>query len=149
VRTGCTVQVSSTARDTIDVAIAFSDADFVPPRLPGRRDREYGTRELDELESGAGLKIIGAGILAAAVLSATQLALGPFLAQYIAFILSRGIRTDEYDALPEINILDSGSAVREAPADNIPAGVGVVVDNQQPYPIFGWLELRRVPVVIL
>ena len=70
------------------------------------------------------------------------------LDRLVAFILSRGIRTDEYDALPEINILDSGSAVRDAPADNIPVGAGVVVDNDQPYPIFGWLEVRRVPIVI-
>ena len=38
---------------------------------------------------------------------------------------------------------------RDAPAENIPVGAGVVVDNDQPYSIFGWLEARWVPIVIL
>jgi len=29
-----------------------------------------------------------------------------------------------------------------------PVGVGVVIDNEQPHPIFGWLEMRWVPIVI-
>ena len=68
-RTGCTVQVSSTARDTVDVAIAFSDAEYVPPRLPDRKERDYGIRELDELASGGGIGLLAADALATAVAS--------------------------------------------------------------------------------
>jgi hypothetical protein len=146
-RTGCTVQVSPMARDTVDVAIAFSGAEFVAPRLPDRKEREYGIRELETLASGGGVGLLAVDALATAVASVIGGFVG--LERLVALILRRGIRTDEYDALPEINILDSASAVRDAPADNIPVGAGVVVDNEQPYPIFGWLELRRVPIVIL
>ena len=146
-RTGCTVHVSPTAGDTLDVAIAFNDAEYVPPRLPGRKARDYGRRELDKLSSGAGIRILVVNALASGVASIIGGFIG--LERLVSLILSRGIRTDEYDALPEINILDSGSAVRDAPADNIPIGVGVVVDNEQPYPIFGWLEVRWVPIIIL
>ena len=129
------------------MAIAFSDAEFVPPPLPDRKEREYGTRELETLAKFGGVGLLGADALATAVASIIGGFIG--LDRLVALILSRGIRTDEYAALPEINILDSGRAVRDAPADNIPVGVGLVVDNQQPYPIFGWLEARWVPIVIL
>jgi hypothetical protein len=146
VRTGCTVLLSATARGTVDVAITFSDAEFVPPRLPDRKEREYGIRELEKLASGGGIGLLAADALATAVAARIGGFIG--LNRLVALILSRGIRTDEYDALPEINILDSARAVRNAPVDNIPAGAGVVVDNDQPYPIFGWLEARWVPIVI-
>jgi hypothetical protein len=146
VRTGCTVQVSPSARGTLDVAVSFADTEYVPPRLPARREREYGIRELETLASFGGVGLIVVDVLTTAVAAAIGGFIG--LGRLVALILRRGIRTDEYDALPEINILDSRSAVRDAPADNIPAGVGVVVDDEQPYPIFGWLEVRRVPIDI-
>ncbi len=65
--------------------------------------------------------------------------------RYTAYVLfGRGIKTDEYETLPEFNILDSASAVENAFADNIPAGQGVVVDDNQPYPLYGWLEVKWV-----
>src|SRR5216684_4515366 len=66
--------------------------------------------------------------------------------RYTAYVLfGRGIKTDEYETLPEFNILDSASAVENAFADNIPAGQGVVVDDNQPYPGINWRCRQTTP----
>jgi hypothetical protein len=46
-------------------------------------------------------------------------------------------------------LVEGQRATLNAFADQIPAGIGVTVDNDQHYPIFGWLEAKWVPSVIL
>jgi hypothetical protein len=64
------------------------------------------------------------------------------LAHYVAYILHRGIKTDKYAPLPEIDVMDASSAVVDAFANEIPKDRGIVVDDDQHYPVFGWIEAK-------
>jgi len=143
-RAGCTVSVSPFDKDAIDVAIRFDEAQYVAPHLPARHERDYFPAELDQLSSGAGFDIVAADditTIVSAILGGVPLGL------YVQYVLGRGIRTDEYSPLAEININDSSQAAINVPVTAIPAGEGLVVDNVQPYPMFGWLETRWVPTM--
>ena len=143
-RAGCAVSVSPLGGDAIDVGIRFNEAEYVAPHLPPRHERDYFPDELDKLSSGAGVDIVVVDVLTTLVSAAVG---GIALGAYVDFILKRGIRTDEYDALAEINISDASQAAINVSAASIPAGDGLVVDNIQPYPMFGWLEARWVPIM--
>ena len=140
VRSGCAVQVLSTAEGQVDVIVVLNSAGYNPPKLPNRRDRNYSRQELDGLSKGSGTKILELDALMTALGLLTG---GPIDAVKVAAVLSTGIKTDEYDSLPEVNILDAGRAVN-AYADSIPAGKGITVNDEQPYPIYGWLTTKWV-----
>jgi hypothetical protein len=140
IRSGCAVQVISTAEGQVDVLVSLNSAGYTPPPLPPRRDRNYSRQELDGLSKGSGLKILELDALTYALALLTG---GPFDAKKVALILSTGIKTDEYDSLPEVNVLDAGRAANVF-ADNIPPGQGITVNDEQPYPIYGWLTTRWV-----
>ena len=142
-RAGCSVRVVSADSDSVDVVLTFDELRFRPPRLPERHDRTYSRDQLDKLSSGAGIDILLVDAVAGLV-SALLPWGGLFLTAYVEYILSRGIRTDEYEPLEEVNVLDATHAVMNAPANAIPAGQGIVADEIQPYPVFGWLEAKWV-----
>lgn len=54
--------------------------------------------------------------------------------------LARGIDTDRYD-VPDVDVLDRSHAVPFVPVTHIPANQGIVIDDSQPYPVFGFLEI--------
>jgi hypothetical protein len=56
--------------------------------------------------------------------------------------LARGVETEHYD-VPDVDALDRSHAVPFVPVTQIPASAGVVIDDSQPYPVFGFLEIRR------
>jgi hypothetical protein len=58
--------------------------------------------------------------------------------------LRGGVITDSYD-VPDVNVLDRTHAVPFVPVNEIPTGGGVVIDDSQPYPVFGFLEIRLHP----
>jgi hypothetical protein len=142
-RSGVTVRVVSADKDSVDVVLTFDEQRYRPPRLPERHDRTYSRDQLDKLSSGAGIDILIIDAVAGLVAAALPWG-GLFLTAYVEYILSRGIRTDEYEPLDEVNILDATHAVVNAPASAIPAGAGIVADEIQPYPVFGWLEAKWV-----
>jgi hypothetical protein len=142
-RAGCTVEVASASSDAVDVVVRFDSARSTPPRLPERHERTYSRDQLDKLSSGAGIDILLIDAVAG-IVSALLPFGGLFLTAYVEYILSRGIRTDEYAPLDEVNILDAAHAVLNAHADAIPAGQGITTDATQPYPVFGWLEAKWV-----
>lgn len=145
VRSGCAVQVTSSGPDTVDIFVSLSSGGYTPPPLPKRNGRRYHRDELKALREDAAKDYLEVEILSAA---AQLLLPGSILsAAEVAIVLERGIETDEYVPLPSVNILDAGHAA-SAPANNIPAGAGVVLDDSQPYPIFGWLEVRFAPPVL-
>jgi hypothetical protein len=48
-----------------------------------------------------------------------------------------------------VNALDRSHAVPFVSIDQIPAGQGIVIDDNQPYPLVGFLEIRKHhPVVV-
>ena len=107
----------------------------------------YSNSELNSLAQGVGTDLIVGETIAGLVslaLTEVSLPLAVILA-YVDIILSRGLKVDAYDPIPEVNILDTSQAVLNAPVDNIPSGMGKVVDNTQPYPIYGWLDVKWIP----
>jgi len=138
VRSGCAVQVSSSAADTIDVHISLSDAGYTPPPLPHRGTKNWKRDEFDAMRQGIGLGILlgeGSGAVLERMLGTAEIDSARVVA-----ILERGINIDLYDPLPSVDINDAQHAVTRAWANEVPAGAGIVSDNDQPFPIFGWLE---------
>jgi hypothetical protein len=141
IRSGCAVQVISINKDSIGVLINLSEVGYTPFSLPKQTERTYSREQLDSLSRGAG----GAIFDVEAVASGIALLLGgPVDTAKVALILERGIKTSEYARVPEVDVLDHGNAAANVFADQIPAGVGVSVNDKQPYPIYGWLEAKWV-----
>jgi hypothetical protein len=143
-RNGAYISVSAPSTDAISVLVTLDENDYKRPDLPARTEHNYFPDELDTLSPGAGWKTEFADA-AASALGALYPWAGLWMAAYISFVLFlRGIQTDEYAKLEEVDILDATGAVENAPADNIPAGEGVIHDEDQPYPFYGWLEAKWV-----
>jgi hypothetical protein len=49
--------------------------------------------------------------------------------------------TDAYD-VPHVNLLNRSQSTGFVHVNQIPAGQGIVIDDGQPYPVFGWLDIR-------
>jgi hypothetical protein len=145
VRSGCAVQVIPGGPNSVDVLIAMSHAGYTSPPLPERHGRRWSKDELSKLNPDAGSAYTDGEWISAVTQALNPLA-GSVIGSAVAVaILERGIETDEYDCDPikNVNTLNASHAVG-APADNIPVGPGVVQDDTQPYPVFGWLELAWV-----
>jgi hypothetical protein len=133
------VQVSSSSPDTVDVLISLSDADYTPPPLPHRNEHDWKRDEVFAM--GAEYGWVFEALETGSPLLAHFLGLVPVINAGIARgILERGIKCDAYDPLPGVDINDAQHAVTRTPPDKIPAGAGIVHSNEQPFPIFGWLE---------
>jgi hypothetical protein len=91
------------------------------------------------LAAGFRLKILE---LDAIVTALGLLTGGPIDAAKIIAVLGRGIRTHEYDTLADL--LDQGNAVMNVFADSVPANAGITVNDEQPYPVYVWLETKWV-----
>lgn len=137
VRTGCAVEITSTEPDTIDVFIAFGHG--VSPPLPPGNERTWSKDELAAIDSDATTAFLGVDLISGLI---QALKLNPIGIGVVEEILSRGIKTYEYDTGPlrSVNILDHNHAVGVT-ARQLPNTEGVITDNNQPYPVFGWLEV--------
>jgi hypothetical protein len=146
-RHGCSMRVSGTEDDhAISIAITLDSKVYVRPNLPERSEHNYFPDELDTLSPGAGWKNVIADAIASALAGVATWWTGPWIGAYVTFILFfGGIQTDEYAKLDEIDILDAAGAVENALADNIPAAHGIISNDAQPYPFYGWMEARWVP----
>ena len=138
VRSGCAVQVSSSAPDTIDVHISLSHGGYTPPPLPHRGTKNWKREEFDAMRKGIGLDIL-LGQTGGAVLE-RLLGVSEIDSARVFLILERGIKIDLYDPLPAVDINNAQHAVTRVWADEVSPGAGIVTDNDQPFPIFGWLE---------
>ena len=149
-RHGCQVAVTKGAGNSVEVTVTLDSGKYSPPPLPVRRNCVYSADELNSLAKGIGTDLLVGETLAGFVsvlLTLTPITL-PFavIVAYTDIILGRGLKLDAYDAIPEVNILDNSHAVLNAPVNNIPSGQGTVVDNTQPYPVFGWLDVKWIQV---
>jgi hypothetical protein len=100
----------------------------------------YDIYTLDLLSPGQGFKLSLAESIVT-VLSGLLPWGGYILAAYVREVLARGLKTDEYDPLEEIDILDTTNAVLDRPVNQLVPGEGIPTDDSQPYPLVGWLEL--------
>jgi hypothetical protein len=141
VRTPCSVAVGPLGSDavlvTVDIRERAADREYQSPDLPPHHEETYSTDDLNLLSSGSGDRIESVRRLISALV-AFFVSLG--LGVYIWLILGRGIKTDIFDPLPDIDVLDPTNGVSDVSVQHIPPGAGVVTDNNQDYPIRGWLE---------
>jgi hypothetical protein len=141
IRTPCLVSVTPLGREAVLVTVDFRERDdagneYQQPALPPRRDETYSNDQLALLSSEAGKismwEAVGEVLIA--------FFLNPILAGYIRYILGRGLKTDVFDPLPDVDVLDASGGVFDVPVQQIVAGAGIVSDDTQHYPITGWLE---------
>jgi hypothetical protein len=134
VRSGCTVEVVQTAADTVEILIVFGHAGS--PLLPPRRDRTWSKDDLAALDSSATTAFLGFELLSGLIQGIDPLHGGAIGAAVVEAILSRGIKTTEYDtsSVRNVNILDA-SHVGTAASD------GIVIDDHQPFPFSGWFKI--------
>jgi hypothetical protein len=131
---------------TVDLRENADGREYQPPDLPSSHEETYSTDDLDKLSSGAGGRIAFVESLIEGLVALLSL----FLGGYIRYIFGRGIKTDVFEPLPEIDVLDPTGGVADLPVQQIAAGAGVVQDDNQPYPITGWLEAYwATPVILL
>jgi hypothetical protein len=143
-RDGCSVEVTAADSETVEVIVTLDSRKYTPPKLPTRNSCVYSKDELNALSPGTGTDILAIDVIAPLVGALLPFG-GLWLAIYIEYILQRGFKVDAYDAIPEINVLDSSHAVFNTLPEDIPSGAGIVVDNTQSYPIFGWLDAKWIP----
>jgi hypothetical protein len=139
VRTGCNIQISGLSGDHVDVVVSLGEIRTKFP-LPHRTEQTYNPDDLDKLSSGVGLDIKMAEIVASAL--AQLVGVGTL---YTALILGRGFLIDEYAPLPAVDIRDSSRAVTNVRLQDITPRAGIVVDDEQAWPVIGWLETSWVP----
>ena len=102
-----------------------------------RRDETYSTDELDLLSSGSGSEI---AFWETVIEVLSKVFIDPLYGRYVQYILDRGIKTDVFEPLPDIDVLDPTGGVLNVPVQQIVPGAGVILDDDQKYPITGWLE---------
>jgi hypothetical protein len=140
IRTPCSVTIQPDRSDREAVLVTIDLQEYPAgqsPKLPANHGETYSTDELDLLSPGAG-STLGLGESIIEVLVALFVNFG--LGLYMKLILDRGIKADIFDPLPDIDILDPSGGVSNVAVHQIVPGSGVVPDNNQDYPITGWLE---------
>jgi len=146
VRAGCAVQVTSSATGTIDVFVVMNSAGYHPPLLPARSTHNYSRDELNNLDPGAGSDILDVQGVSDAVATLTGTVVKGVV---VNEILGRGVQGDVYASLSNaVDMLSRSNAVENAPPNNIPANAGVTQDDNQPFPVSGWLEVKWVEPII-
>ncbi len=146
IRNGCAIQVISSSPDSVEVFVVMNSVNYTPPPLPARISKRYSRDELEGLHEGAGDDYLNVEALASA-LGAIGIT-GPLGSLRVAATLERGIETHEFSALANPNFHDINNAVIDTPVNNISHDKGITVDDAQPFPITGWLELKWIPVML-
>lgn len=137
-RTGVVVQVLG-QDDHVDLLVLLNSADYVPPGLP---ERHTVTIPRDQLEDAS--KLIPLEELLGILFQVNELS-----TVITEAALLHGIETDIYD-VPDADPLDRSHAVPFVHVNQIPAGQpGVVIDDSQPYPVLGFLEIRWHPADVV
>jgi len=149
VRPPCAVSLEPLGDDallvTVDLRESADGVQFLSPELPHRLEETYSTDELNLLSPGSGDKVaFGEDIIE----FLSGLVFGFGYAAYVRYILGRGIKTDLFDALPDIDVLDVTGGVSDVPAQQIVAGAGIVSGGDH-YPVTGWIEVYWATPVIL
>jgi hypothetical protein len=148
IRTGVAVQVISSGPDTIEVFIVLNSAGYKAPPLPHNAGHRYSQSELSASNQEVGNDYLKVEALSAAI---HLLLPGSIIGSaVIAGFLARGVQGDLYDPQNDkVNVLATQGAVLNVPATNIPPNAGITVDDNQPYPITGWIEAKWVASTVV
>ena len=132
IRTGCAVEVTSDGT-SVNVFISMNSVGYQPPDRPARTDISITKETLITWSSG-----IADAYEAADIVSTLEQLLGNIPALWGS---DDAVHTDSYaeDSLNPV-LTTAGAAVGMSPG-NIPPGQGVTTDNNQSFPVTGWLEV--------
>ena len=132
-RTGIVVEVLGQT-DHIELLISLNSNTYSPPMLPTRQTEVWNKDRLNQEQSGSG-----------AIISVQQFTSALSLeAPSAEAALLHGIETDRYE-VQDVNVFDRSHAVPFTSVDELPGGdAGIVIDDNQPYPLTGFVEIRRV-----
>jgi hypothetical protein len=141
-RSGVGVQVVG-LDDHVDVLVSLNSATYQAPPLPPHHTDMWTKDRLKALDPDPARLITFdqiASILTLPIFRPPGFGLIDLANAEQA--LARGVETEHYD-VPDVDALDRSHAVPFVPVTQIPASAGVVIDDSQPYPVFGFLEIRR------
>jgi hypothetical protein len=130
-RTGVAVQVTREAADAVRVIVSMNAAAYTEARLPIRSDFNvtFSSLKSEEPSEASDIDLLLAGALV------ERGALG--------VNIDRGILTDRY-ATPIASSIHDGE-IKVGTVDALPSGAHFSVDDDQPFPIYGWLTLEYRP----
>ena len=134
-RSGVGVEVVGQG-DHVDVLVALNSAGYHPAPLPPRQTDTWTKDRLNAVDSGSSDLITFEQIVSVFEGS-------PVSAAAAEHALAHGVETDTY-AVPDVDALSRSHAVPFVSTDQIPADQGIVVDDGQPYPVIGFLEIRQI-----
>jgi hypothetical protein len=124
-RAGVAVQVFDAGNGTVGIMIVLGDMNPAPvPRNQGQ-NVEWSQLQTEEEALYVGLEV--ADILTLKIAS--------------AFILALGIETDLYEAPSASSPLDNQNVATPVAIDSLASGAGFSQDDNQPFPIYGWLNV--------
>jgi PASTA domain len=149
VRSGCTVGVTSSGSDTINVSVVMDQAGYKPPSLPAKAHRTFTPDDLVREDPDVASDIVTAKHDAEGLGAAEGFVLAGALGAGIGaaasdWFISHGIETDAYASLESFDIESEEGAVLNASASVIPPHAGIAVNDSQPYPVYGWLKVSWV-----
>ncbi len=145
VRTGCTIEITTSGNDGIFVGIALNPNSYTAPPLPQRSHPQLNQSDIEKLDSKRGSQYLAAEIL----LPLASLVINPISVANLEQALLRGIKTDAYEAPVQVDFNETANQILNVPIIDIREGMGITVNNDQPYPVYGWLEVKWEDTVLV
>jgi hypothetical protein len=142
VRRGVALQVFRAESDGVGVIVSMNDAEYSAAALPPSHQQKYSLDQLNVLPPGLG-QSIKTKLLAAAIPLA-PFTPDPLAIQVTAAVLNKGVLTHAYD--PPKAWTQQDSLMATFPLDGLPPQTPVTVDDGQPFPIYGWLDVGSGPI---
>jgi hypothetical protein len=125
-REGVNIRVFDAGNDNVGIIVLLGA--LKPAELPGRRDLTILWEDL-----GSDYNWIIDGLQLLDILSVEK--------TLSAIALARGINTDSYDAPIASSPLDNQGVAGPVAIDQLDPRLGSSLDDAQPFPIYGWLEV--------
>jgi hypothetical protein len=139
VRTGVVVQLlDDSANDAVGVLISMNDGAYTPAPVPQKSDWNITLDDLDVLQHGLGTTI--KEVLVGVAVGGGLILPDPASLAVLAGVLGRGVLTDKYDPLVASSVHDS--EVTTVAVNRLGGGPHFSVDDGQPFPIYGFLDVR-------
>jgi hypothetical protein len=113
--------------DGVSVTVAMNEDEYPRSRLPEKHDWVISESELNKEDALRIVQYITLGLV------------GFAQSAWLSYVLSRGALTDRYVVPLAQSPLDAQNVV-DARVDNL-HGTPVSVDQDQPFPVYGWLDI--------